>query len=299
MGASALLAEKLSLSSYGAGFTPKGLGSLFLAPDLSGISDQPLRVSSVRHVTTMELSEEGVEASATTVVTAMRSISLFSVNSPFLFALVDDLSLAPLFMGVVTNPAPNNDPMPNDDPNGNNTMNDQPSTETATKTDLKVEHNKLLAGGSTVHSCSAPGGGKEQLQQVGSPGQKQQQPCSSRQEQPSSPGHQSLCQAPPAAPSSPAQPSAPPLEFIFSITDPSADIIFTWFPSSEPPPSSVFPDSAVVAPLPSVCITFSFSSSFIRTTFFSCATLIIFTISRVFPSCHLTIFLSRTPLQSH
>ncbi|MEQ2209195.1 hypothetical protein XENOCAPTIV_026445 [Xenoophorus captivus] len=146
--------------------TSMGLGSLFLGPDLSGISDQPLRVSSVRHATTMELSEEGVEASATTVVTAMRSISLFSVNSPFLFALVDDLSLAPLFMGVVTNPAPNNDPMPNDDPNGNNTMNDQPATETATKTDLKVEHNKLPAGGSTVHSCSAPGGGKEQLQQV-------------------------------------------------------------------------------------------------------------------------------------
>ncbi|MEQ2245235.1 hypothetical protein ILYODFUR_025494, partial [Ilyodon furcidens] len=39
--------------------------------------------------------------------------------------------------------------------------------------------------------------------------------------------------------------------YLFSITDPSADIIFTWFPSSEPPPSSVFPDSAVVAPLPS------------------------------------------------
>uniref|UniRef100_A0A3B5MM46 Serpin domain-containing protein n=1 Tax=Xiphophorus couchianus TaxID=32473 RepID=A0A3B5MM46_9TELE len=109
--------------------TSMGLGSLFSGPDLSGISEQPLRVSSVRHATTMELSEEGVEASATTVVTAMRSISLFSVNSPFLFALVDDFSLAPLFMGIVTNPAPDNDPMPNDDPNGNNTMNDQPGTE--------------------------------------------------------------------------------------------------------------------------------------------------------------------------
>ncbi|XP_014904050.1 alpha-2-antiplasmin [Poecilia latipinna] len=146
--------------------TSMGLGSLFSGPDLSGISEQPLRVSSVRHATTMELSEEGVEASATTVVTAMRSISLFSVNSPFLFALVDDFSLAPLFMGIVTNPAPDNDPMPNDDPNGNNTMNDQPGTEAARATDLNVELNRLPAEGSTVQSCSAPGGGKEQLQQV-------------------------------------------------------------------------------------------------------------------------------------
>lgn len=143
-----------------------GLGSLFSGPDLSGISEQPLRVSSVRHATTMELSEEGVEASATTVVTAMRSISLFSVNSPFLFALVDDFSLAPLFMGIVTNPAPDNDPMPNDDPNGNNTMNDQPGTEAARETDLNVELNRLPAEGSTLQSCSSPGGGKEQLQQV-------------------------------------------------------------------------------------------------------------------------------------
>ncbi|XP_027887345.1 alpha-2-antiplasmin [Xiphophorus couchianus] len=146
--------------------TSMGLGSLFSGPDLSGISEQPLRVSSVRHATTMELSEEGVEASATTVVTAMRSISLFSVNSPFLFALVDDFSLAPLFMGIVTNPAPDNDPMPNDDPNGNNTMNDQPGTEAARETDLNVELNRLPAEGSTLQSCSAHGGGKEQLQQV-------------------------------------------------------------------------------------------------------------------------------------
>uniref|UniRef100_A0A8C4DN62 Serpin domain-containing protein n=1 Tax=Dicentrarchus labrax TaxID=13489 RepID=A0A8C4DN62_DICLA len=87
--------------------TSMGLGSLFLGPDLSGISDHPLKVTGVRHASTVELSEEGVEASATTVVTSMRSISLFSVNSPFLFALVDDASLAPLFMGIVTNPCLN------------------------------------------------------------------------------------------------------------------------------------------------------------------------------------------------
>ncbi|KAM7397479.1 hypothetical protein PAMA_005666 [Pampus argenteus] len=102
--------------------TSMGLGSLFSGPDLSGISDQPLKVASVRHASTIELSEEGVEASAATAVTSMRSISIFSVNSPFLFALVDDASLAPLFMGFVTNPAPDNDAMLNDDPHGNSTM---------------------------------------------------------------------------------------------------------------------------------------------------------------------------------
>uniref|UniRef100_A0A3Q2UB79 Serpin domain-containing protein n=1 Tax=Fundulus heteroclitus TaxID=8078 RepID=A0A3Q2UB79_FUNHE len=162
--------------------TSMGLGSLFSDPDLSGISDQPLRVSSVRHATTVELTEEGVEAAATTVVTAMRSISLFSVNSPFLFALVDDVSLAPLFLGIVTNPAPNNDPMPNDDPHSNSTMNDQPAAEAARKTELNAEHNRLPAEGSTPQSCSAPAGGKEQSQPAGEQdGSRQTQadePCS-------------------------------------------------------------------------------------------------------------------------
>lgn len=129
-----------------------GLGSLFSGPDLSGISDEPLRVSSVRHATTVELSEEGVEASATTVVTTTRSVSHFSVNSPFLFALIDDASLVPLFMGVVTNPAPNHNPMLNDEPHGNSTMNDEPAA--------KASRNR------GVTSCSAPGGEKVQLQQL-------------------------------------------------------------------------------------------------------------------------------------
>uniref|UniRef100_A0A667YJC1 Serpin domain-containing protein n=1 Tax=Myripristis murdjan TaxID=586833 RepID=A0A667YJC1_9TELE len=96
--------------------TSMGLGSLFSGPDLSGISDRPLKVTGVRHASTVELSEEGAEASATTVVTALRSIFTFSVNSPFIFALVDDTSLAPIFLGVVTNPAPDDAPMANDDP---------------------------------------------------------------------------------------------------------------------------------------------------------------------------------------
>lgn len=107
--------------------TNMGLGSLFSAPNLSGISNQALRVSSVLHASAIELSEEGVEASATTAVTATRSISHFSVNSPFLFALVEEPSLVPLFMGVVTNPSPDDHGrMSNDDPEGNSTMSDDP-----------------------------------------------------------------------------------------------------------------------------------------------------------------------------
>lgn len=82
-------------------------------------------MSGVLHASAIELSEEGVEASATTAVTATRSISHFSVNSPFFFALVDESSMVPLFMGVVTNPAPDDDgSMANDDPDGNNTVSD-------------------------------------------------------------------------------------------------------------------------------------------------------------------------------
>ncbi|CAL8276962.1 unnamed protein product [Arctogadus glacialis] len=99
--------------------TNLGLGSLFSGPDLSGITEAPLKVGAVRHASQVELSEEGAEASATTVITTMRSVSFFSLNGPFFFALVDDVSLAPLFMGVVTNPAPDDAPMPNDEPRGN------------------------------------------------------------------------------------------------------------------------------------------------------------------------------------
>ncbi|XP_068587841.1 alpha-2-antiplasmin [Cebidichthys violaceus] len=148
-----------------------GLGSLFSGPDLSGISDRPLRVTGVRHASTIELSEEGVEASATTAVTSMRSVSLFSVNSPFLFALVDDASMTPLFMGVVTNPAPDNDPMLNDDPGRNGTMSDQPLMDDVGKRDIDSERGnrscsdtEAAEGGGGVRLCGAPAGGSQPLQ---------------------------------------------------------------------------------------------------------------------------------------
>uniref|UniRef100_A0A671VGU4 Serpin domain-containing protein n=2 Tax=Sparus aurata TaxID=8175 RepID=A0A671VGU4_SPAAU len=144
--------------------TNMGLGSLFSGPDLSGISDHPLKVTGVRHASTVELSEEGVEASATTVITSMRSISLFSVNSPFVFALVDDDSLAPLFMGIVTNPAPDNDSMLNDDPHSNSTMSDQPVMENSYENSRSCS--EAGAEGSSVQTCSAPAGEREHLQNV-------------------------------------------------------------------------------------------------------------------------------------
>lgn len=88
-----------------------GLGELFANPNLSGISDTPLQVSSVQHKTSLEVTEEGAEAAAATSVSISRSNPTFSVNQPFFFALMDDLSLMPVFVGVVTNPNPEAQPM--------------------------------------------------------------------------------------------------------------------------------------------------------------------------------------------
>uniref|UniRef100_A0A672Y5R1 Serpin domain-containing protein n=1 Tax=Sphaeramia orbicularis TaxID=375764 RepID=A0A672Y5R1_9TELE len=79
--------------------TNMGLGSLF------SVSVMPVLST---------LSEEGVEAAATDSRHGHTHISPSSpLTSPFLFALVDDTSLTPLFMGVY-------------DPHGNSTMSDQP-----------------------------------------------------------------------------------------------------------------------------------------------------------------------------
>ncbi|KAJ8347660.1 hypothetical protein SKAU_G00262490 [Synaphobranchus kaupii] len=96
--------------------TSMGLGSLFSAPNLSAITDDPLVVSSVEHKSSIELHEEGAEASAATAVSTTRINLSFSVNQPFLFALLDDVTQTPIFLGVITNPDPGAIPMQNDDP---------------------------------------------------------------------------------------------------------------------------------------------------------------------------------------
>ncbi|XP_036622513.1 alpha-2-antiplasmin isoform X1 [Trichosurus vulpecula] len=84
-----------------------GLQELFHDPDLSGISEKNLVVSSVQHRATLELDEAGVEASAATSA-VMSRMSLFSVNMnrPFLFFIFDDVTHLPLFVGSVKNPNP-------------------------------------------------------------------------------------------------------------------------------------------------------------------------------------------------
>ncbi|KAM6315464.1 alpha-2-antiplasmin isoform 2-T2 [Podargus strigoides] len=84
-----------------------GLQELFMSPDLQKITDEPLSVSSIQHQSTLELKEDGVEASATTSVAISRSVSAFSLDRPFLFIIFEDETGIPLFIGSVQNPNPN------------------------------------------------------------------------------------------------------------------------------------------------------------------------------------------------
>ncbi|XP_009643451.1 alpha-2-antiplasmin isoform X2 [Egretta garzetta] len=84
-----------------------GLQELFTSPDLQKIADEPLLVSSVQHQSTLELKEDGVEASAATSVAISRSASAFSLDRPFVFIVFEDETGIPLFIGSVQNPNPN------------------------------------------------------------------------------------------------------------------------------------------------------------------------------------------------
>ncbi|NXC49452.1 A2AP protein, partial [Penelope pileata] len=84
-----------------------GLQELFTSPNLQKISDEPLFVSSVQHQSTLELKEDGVEASAVTSVMISRSLSAFSLDRPFLFIIFEEEMGIPLFIGTVKNPNPN------------------------------------------------------------------------------------------------------------------------------------------------------------------------------------------------
>ncbi|XP_018586099.1 alpha-2-antiplasmin-like [Scleropages formosus] len=110
--------------------TCMGLGQLFSAPDLSGIADGFLKVSSVQHKSSMELHEEGAEAAASTVVIVSRSNPTFTVNQPFFFAIMDDATRVPLFLGVITNPNPGASPATQSDhPNNITFPSDKESSE--------------------------------------------------------------------------------------------------------------------------------------------------------------------------
>ncbi|XP_074870210.1 alpha-2-antiplasmin [Carettochelys insculpta] len=83
-----------------------GLEELFSAPDLHKITDEPLFVSSIQHQSTLELAEDGVEASAVTSVMMSRSLSTFSLNQPFFFIIFEETTGIPLFVGSIRNPNP-------------------------------------------------------------------------------------------------------------------------------------------------------------------------------------------------
>lgn len=79
---------------------------LFSHPKLDRISEGRLFVSSVQHMSSIEINEEGAKAAAATSVVISRSNPSFTVNQPFFFALMDDLSQTPFFLGVISNPNP-------------------------------------------------------------------------------------------------------------------------------------------------------------------------------------------------
>lgn len=80
---------------------------MFSNPNLAEMAEGPLLVSSVLHKSTMEINEEGAEAAAaTTVVISRASNPVFHLTQPFFFALVDDVTKIPVFMGVINNPNP-------------------------------------------------------------------------------------------------------------------------------------------------------------------------------------------------
>lgn len=84
--------------------TSMGMGELFSSPNLERISSDPLSVSSVHHKSSLELKEEGAEAAAATSIAISRSMARFDINKPFFFALLDDESHVPVFLGIVRNP---------------------------------------------------------------------------------------------------------------------------------------------------------------------------------------------------
>ncbi|XP_051813778.1 serpin peptidase inhibitor, clade F (alpha-2 antiplasmin, pigment epithelium derived factor), member 2b isoform X2 [Acanthochromis polyacanthus] len=88
-------------------FIKLGLGEMFSRPNLAEMADGPLQVSSVMHKSSMEINEEGAEAAAaTTVVISRASNPVFHLTQPFFFALMDDVTQVPIFMGVINNPSP-------------------------------------------------------------------------------------------------------------------------------------------------------------------------------------------------
>ncbi|XP_070583370.1 plasma protease C1 inhibitor isoform X2 [Erythrolamprus reginae] len=77
---------------------------LFYDPDLCGLTQNgPVAVSSAKHKAVLQISEEGVEGAAATVIDLARTATVFEVQQPFIFLFVRDHKF-PVFLGRVTNP---------------------------------------------------------------------------------------------------------------------------------------------------------------------------------------------------
>lgn len=97
-----------------------GLGEVFSNPNLAQITDGPLVVSSVVHKSSLEINEEGAEATGSTAVVISRASNpVFHLSKPFFFALVDDKTLVPIFMGIINNPNPGAPVLQREEPGSN------------------------------------------------------------------------------------------------------------------------------------------------------------------------------------
>jgi serpin B len=82
-----------------------GLGTLFDAPDLSGMGIGDVAVSAVQHEVFIEVDEEGTRAAAATGVAVATSHGpTVTVDRPFLFFVVDQPTRSVLFLGRVLDP---------------------------------------------------------------------------------------------------------------------------------------------------------------------------------------------------
>jgi len=83
------------------------------AADFSGITAaEPLTISAVAHKAYIDVDEQGTEAAAATAIGFARAMAVppqqpvvLTVDRPFLFAITERVTGAPLFLGQVTNPA--------------------------------------------------------------------------------------------------------------------------------------------------------------------------------------------------
>ncbi len=76
--------------------------------DFSGMSNEQLKINKVLHEAYVDVSEEGTEAAAATVVevgaTSVEPLPFFNADHPFIFFIIDNQSGSVLFMGKVMNP---------------------------------------------------------------------------------------------------------------------------------------------------------------------------------------------------